>query len=130
MKATVVWQDDLKFKATTDTGRTLELDGDGNQMTPMESVLLSVGACSSIDVVMIMKKARQDITDCRCELSAVRADDAPRVFTAIHATYYVSGNDLSEKQLARAVSLSCEKYCSVMLMLAGNVEITAEYKIV
>ncbi|TDF37432.1 hypothetical protein EYS14_14885 [Alteromonadaceae bacterium M269] len=130
MKATVVWQDDLKFKGETDTGHTLELDGDGNIMTPMESVLLSVGACSSIDVVMIMKKARQDITDCRCEMSAVRADDAPRVFKSIHAKYFVSGNDVSEKQLARAVELSCEKYCSVMLMLAGNVEITTEFELV
>lgn len=130
MKATVTWQNDLRFKAETDTGHTLELDGDGNIMTPMENVLLSVGACSSIDVVMIMQKSKQDITDCRCELSAVRADDAPRVFKSIHATYYVSGNDISEKHLGRAVQLSCEKYCSVLLMLKGNVEVTTEYKIV
>ena len=130
MKATVTWQHDLVFRGETDTGHVQELDCDGDILTPMESVLISVGSCSSIDVVEIMKKSRQDITQCRCELTATRADSAPKVFKSIHATFIVSGNNLSEKHLKRAVSLSCEKYCSVMLMLAGNVEITSDYKIV
>lgn len=129
MKATVSWQNDLRFSCETDTGHTLELDGNGENMTPMESVLLSAGACSSIDVVDILKKSRKIVDDCVCQLDATRAGEAPRVFTAIHAHYIVKGEGLSEKNVARAVQLSAEKYCSVMLMLAGNVEITTSYEI-
>ena len=129
MKATVSWQNDLRFSCKTDTGHTLELDGNGETMSPMESVLLSVGACSSIDVVDILKKSRKQVDDCVCQLDATRAEEAPRFFTAIHAHYIVKGEGLSEKNVARAVLLSAEKYCSVMLMLAGNVEITTSYEL-
>jgi putative redox protein len=130
MKATVEWLENMRFRCDTDSGQSIEMDGEGETLTPMESVLLSVGACSSVDVVEIMKKSRQDITGCKCELEATRAETAPRVFTAIHATYLVTGNNLSEKHLARAVQLSCEKYCSVMLMLTGKVDITTDFRIV
>lgn len=129
MKATVNWLQGMQFNCTTESGHSLVMDGDGSTLTPMESVLLSAGACSSIDVVEIMKKSRQDIVDCRCELEATRADDAPRVFTKIHATYFVKGNNISEKHLARAVQLSAEKYCSVMLMLNGSVDISTSFKV-
>lgn len=129
MQATVTWQQDMVFTGKTETGHVVTMDGDGGAPTPMESVLLSVGSCSSIDVVEIMKKSRQDITGCRCELTATRAESAPRVFTDIHATYYVSGNDISEKHLARAVELSAEKYCSVILMLNKSVNITTSFEI-
>ncbi|MCC2615362.1 OsmC family protein [Aestuariibacter halophilus] len=129
MKATVSWQQAMQFRGTTDTGHHIDMDGEGNAVSPMEAVLLAAGACSSIDVVEIMKKARQDIQACRCEMSAIRADDAPRVFKQIDAHYIVSGNDISEKHLARAVELSAEKYCSVMLMLRGNVTINTRYTI-
>jgi putative redox protein len=129
MKATVNWQENLRFTCKTDTGKILELDGNGETMTPMESVLLSVGACSSIDVVDILKKSRKKVDDCVCQLDAKRAEEAPRVFTAIHAHYIVKGKDLTEKNVARAVQLSAEKYCSVMLMLTGNVEITTSFEL-
>ena len=129
MQATVTWQQDMVFTGKTETGHMVTMDGDNSAPTPMESVLLSVGSCSSIDVVEIMKKARQDITGCRCELTAERAENPPRVFTAIHAKYVVSGNGISEKHLARAVQLSAEKYCSVALMLNKSVEITTSYEI-
>lgn len=129
MKATVSWQENLRFTCKTDTGHTLDLDGNGETMTPMETVLLSVGACSSIDVVDILKKSRKQVDDCVCQLEAKRADEAPRFFTSIHAHYIVKGADLTDKHVARAVQLSAEKYCSVMLMLAGNVEITTSYEI-
>ena len=130
MKATVKWTENMRFRCDTDSGQTIEMDGNSETLTPMESVLLSVGACSSVDVVEIMKKSRQNITGCICELTANRAEKPPRVFTSIHATYVVSGSELSEKHLARAVQLSCEKYCSVMLMLNEKVNITTEYRIV
>jgi len=129
MKATVSWQENLRFSCKTESGHILDLDGNGETMTPMESVLLSVGACSSIDVVDILKKSRKQVDDCVCQLDATRAEEAPRFFTAIHAHYMVKGEGLTDKNVARAVQLSAEKYCSVMLMLAGNVEITTSYEL-
>ncbi|MFT5713417.1 MAG: putative redox protein [Glaciecola sp.] len=132
MKATVVWEpseDGLGFVGEMDNGRKLKLDGNGKNLSPMEAVLISVGACSSVDVVEIMRKSRQVMHGCYCELEAERAESAPRKFTKIHAHFVVQGSDISEKQLARAVQLSTEKYCSVMLMLTGNVSITTSFAI-
>ena len=130
MKATVNWDKALSFTGTTDTGYKTVMDGEGNAISPMESVLVAAGACSSVDVVEIMKKGRFDITDCRCELDAKRAAEPPRVFTQLHAHYIVSGKGLTDKAVARAVSLSAEKYCSVMLMLKGSVDISTSYEVV
>lgn len=129
MKANVVWRSDLTFDGTMENGHSQVMDGNGNTITPMESVLLAAGSCSSIDVVDILKKGRNEVTSCECELEATRAESAPRVFTAIHAHYKVKGEGLTEKAVARAVQLSAEKYCSVMLMLKGNVDITTSFSI-
>ena len=133
MKAQVTWQpsdNGLAFNGVMDDGRTLKLDGKGDALSPMQAVLMSVGACSSVDVVEIMRKARQDIDSCTCKLEATRATNPPRIFTSIHAHFEVSGSKVSEIHLARAVKLSTEKYCSVMLMLAGNVEISTSFDVV
>ncbi len=129
MKAKVVWDNDLTFTGTTDSGYKPVRDGHGQASPPMESVLIAAGSCSSIDVVDILKKGRFEIEHCECELTAERAENPPRVFTKIHACYKVKGEGISEKAVARAVQLSAEKYCSVMLMLAGNVEIETSYEI-
>jgi len=129
MKAKVVWKDGLNFESSTESGRQMMLSGDGEHMSPMELVLQAVGGCSSIDIVMILQKARQNITGCECSLTAQRAETDPKVFTSIHAHYLVRGKDLSEKQVARACDLSMEKYCSVSLMLKGKVEVTHSFEI-
>lgn len=129
MKAQVTWQQDMLFDCKTDTGHQMLMDGNGQHPTPMEAVLLAAGACSSIDVVEILKKARQDIQDCHCQLEAERAEDTPRVFTKIHAHYQVAGENISEKHLARAVQLSAEKYCSIMLMINGKVDISTSFEV-
>jgi putative redox protein len=129
MKATVSWQQALTFSGQTESGYQQTMDGNGEAISPMESVLLAVGACSSIDVVDILKKRRLTVHDCECDLTAERAEQPPRVFTAIHAHYKVTGDNLSDKDVDRAVALSAEKYCSVMLMLKGNVNITTSYEI-
>ena len=129
MKAVVRWQDGLNFESEMDNGRKMELSGEGKHMSPMELVLQAVGGCSSIDVVMILKKARQDISGCVCQLTAERAETDPKVFTKINAHYVVSGTDVSEKHVARACELSMEKYCSVSLMLKGKVEISYSYEL-
>lgn len=130
MKAEVVWQKGdtgLKFEGKMDDGHTLTLDGHGDGLSPMQSVLMSVGACSSVDVVEILRKARQPLEACVCELTATRADNPPRIFTKIHAKFKVKGKNIKEKHLQRAVELSTEKYCSVMLMLVGKVDVSTSY---
>ena len=133
MKAEITWQASdhgLSFDGVMDDGKTLKLDGNGEGLSPMQAVLMSVGACSSVDVVEIMRKARQPINSCVCKLEATRADNAPRIFTTIHAHYEVGGDNISDKHLARAVQLSAEKYCSVMLMLNEKVKVSTSYSLV
>ena len=96
----------------------------------MEMILLGLGGCTSFDVMLILKKARQSVTDCVVELEAERAESNPKVFTRIHVHFIVSGEDLKENQVKRAVELSAEKYCSASIMLAqAGVEITHDYEI-
>jgi putative redox protein len=95
----------------------------------MEMLLLGMGGCTQFDVLHILKRSRQQVTDCVVELEAERADSDPKVFTRIHAHFIVSGKDLSEKHVARAVSLSAEKYCSASLMLGKTAEISHDYEI-
>ena len=108
-------------------------DGGGRNigLRPMEMVLLGVGGCSAYDVVTILEKSRQKVSDCRVELSAERADAIPAVFTRIHLHFVVTGEDLNPKQVERAVHLSAEKYCSASIMLArAGAEITHDFEIV
>ncbi|MCL4135829.1 UNVERIFIED_CONTAM: hypothetical protein GTU68_042312 [Idotea baltica] len=97
---------------------------------PMEMMLIGMGGCSSFDVIHILKKSRQDVTDCVAEIEAERADAVPSVFTKIHLHFLVSGNKLKESMVSNAVKLSAEKYCSASIMLGkGGVEITHSYEI-
>ena len=127
--AVVKWTGALGFDCTMGTGETLHLDGNGEGLSPMHATLMAVGACSSVDVVEIMKKAKQDIQNCECRLTATRAETYPRIFTNIDAEYVVYGKNINAKHLARAVSLSTEKYCSVMLMLGEQVQVNTRYTI-
>lgn len=132
MKASVQWIEDMKFVGLSDTGHSIVMDGDSansSAPSPMEMVALSLGTCASIDVVMILEKSKQDVTDCKVNIAGERAETAPRVFTDIHLEFVVTGNELKEKQVSRAVELSAEKYCSVKLMLDKAVNITHSYKI-
>ena len=96
----------------------------------METLLIGMGGCATFDVIHILKKSRQQVLDCVAEIEAERSDDIPSVFTRIHLKFIVSGQQLKEKQVARAVSLSAEKYCSASIMLSnGGVEITHSYEV-
>ena len=136
MKARVKWLDHMSFVGESESGHTVVMDGSpdvgGRNLAarPMEMVLLGMGGCTAFDVVMILQRARQPITDCIIELTAERSDEVPRVFTKIHAHYIVKGKGLSEKQVEKAVSLSAEKYCSVSIMLGKTAEITHDFEIV
>ncbi len=136
MKATVDWTGNASFKATSGSGHSVQLDGPpdhgGENLgpRPMELLLMGVGGCSSFDVMSILKKSRQDVTACHAELEAERADEVPAVFTRIHLHFVVTGRNLKEKQVERAVSLSAEKYCSASIMLGqAGVAITHSYEI-
>ncbi|TXJ10495.1 MAG: OsmC family protein [Acinetobacter sp.] len=137
MQASVQWLDNVSFRATSASGHDVVMDGSpeyGGQnkgARPMELILMGVGGCASFDIVTILKKARQDITDVRCELQAERADAIPAVFTKIHLHFVVSGRAIKEKQVAKAVELSAEKYCSASRMLSdGGVEISHDFEII
>jgi len=134
MQATVKWTDGAMFVGESGSGHSVVIDGPedlgGRNMgfRPMEMVLIGTGGCSIYDVMSMLKKSRQKVVDCRVELQAERADAVPAVFTRIHMHFVVSGTDLKDSQVKRAVALSAEKYCSASIMLgAGGVEITHSY---
>ena len=135
MRATVKWLDGAAFVGESGSGHAMVIDGapaaGGRNIgpRPMEMMLIGLGGCSAFDVVLILRKSRQAVTDCRVELEAERADTAPRVFTRIHMVFVVSGSELRESAVRRAVELSAEKYCSATAMLRTSVEITHEYRI-
>ncbi len=137
MQARVNWVEDVMFVAESGSGHAVVIDGapeGGGRnmgMRPMELVALGVASCSSYDVVTILRKARQKITRCEARVSAERADAVPAVFEAIHMHFRIAGENLSEAQVARAIKLSAEKYCSASIMLKkGGVKITHDYEIV
>lgn len=136
MEAQVKWLGDLTFVGHGDSAHGLVIDagkgagGLGIGASPMELLLLGTGGCASIDVVMILQKARQKITDCVVHLSAERAETPPRKFTSIHMHFVVTGRGLGDRHVARAIELSITKYCSASATLAGVVELTHGYEII
>jgi putative redox protein len=132
MKAEVKWLGEELFMGTSESGHTMILDANGGNLapSPLESVLISLGGCSSVDVVSILKKTRQDVKACHVELSGTRANSVPALFEKIHLHFVIKGSDVAEKHVQRAVSLSADKYCSVALMLNAKVEITHDFKII
>lgn len=132
MKATVKWLGEELFMGTSESGHTLVLDANGGALapSPLENVLLSLGGCSSVDVVSILKKTRQQVSDCVVEISGTRVDTVPKLFSDIHLRFVITGTDVEAKHVERAVALSADKYCSVALMLAGKVNISHDFKII
>lgn len=135
MKIELDWQSGAAFRAHTGSGHDIVIDGppdiggENSGPRPMEMILLGVASCSAMDVVMILNRARQSFTGVHVEIEGTRADTVPAVFTHMHLTFVVRGDNLSEKQVARAVQLSAEKYCSASIMLQNSVKITHDYRI-
>ena len=136
MQATVKWVDGVMFVGESGSGHSVVMDGAPDQggrnigLRPMEMLLLGLGGCASFDVMTILRKGRQQVADCRVELQAERADAVPAVFSKIHLNFVVSGTDLKETQVKRAVELSAEKYCSASIMLeAAGVDISHSYSL-
>ena len=132
LHATVSWAGDSNFIGRSGSGHAVVFDSNkdnGVAPTPMEMLLMSAGACSSVDVVSILQKAKQQVTHCRVVLSGERVDSVPRVFDKIHLHFEVTGFNVSEKHVERAVNLSAEKYCSVSIMLSGSVTVTHSFSV-
>ena len=136
MECVVKWLDGMTFVAETGTGHIVPMDGapdaGGRNLAPrpMEMVLAGTGGCTAFDVVLILKRSRQEITGCSVSMKAERADAEPKVFTRIHFHYTLRGRGLKPESVERAIRLSAEKYCSASAMLAKTAEITHDWEIV
>lgn len=136
MKARVKWLDNMSFVGESGSGHSVVMDGPPEAggrdfgIRPMEMLLLGMGGCASFDVVTILQKTRQDITDCEAHLSAERAETEPKVFTVINMHFIVKGNQLSAAKVEKAVALSAEKYCSASIMLGKTAKIMHSFEII
>ena len=136
MKSRIKWVEGVMFVGESDSGHSVVMDGPPESggrnrgIRPMELMLIGMGGCTSFDVLHILKKARQPVTDCVAEIEADRAESEPKVFTRIHVHFVVSGNGLKESHVKRAVELSAEKYCSASIMLGKTAKITHDYEII
>jgi Predicted redox protein, regulator of disulfide bond formation len=135
MKTIVRWVNDMTMVGESASGHAIVMDGPkeagGNNLgiRPMEMLLLGMGGCTTIDVMSMLKKMREEVRDCRAEISAERADDHPKVFTKIHIHFVVEGVNLDEKKVGKAIGLSADKYCSASIMLGKTAAITHDFEI-
>ncbi len=136
MKARVKWIEGIAFVGEAESGHAVVMDGapaaGGRNLgpRPMEMLLLGAGGCSSIDVIMILKKSRQAVSDCYVELKAERAETDPKVFTKIHMHFVVKGKDIKPEAVEKAVKLSAEKYCSASIMLGATAAMTHDFEVI
>ena len=136
MKARVKLIEGVSFVGQSESGHSVVMDGPPDSggknlgIRPMEMLLIGLGGCSSFDVVHILRKARQQVTDCVADLSAERATTDPKVFTKIHLHFTVTGRNLDPRRVEQAVNLSAEKYCSASVMLGKMAEITHDFEVV
>ena len=135
MNTNLTWAGGAAFIGASENGRTIVIDGPpeggGRDLgpRPMETLLLGMGACTAYDVLSILKKSRSLISDCKIEMSSKRAGDHPKVFTEIHVHFIITGDNLKDTQVERAINLSAEKYCSASIMLGKTAKITHTFEI-
>ncbi|MCP4045844.1 MAG: peroxiredoxin [Gammaproteobacteria bacterium] len=127
----VKWAGDLRFIGTGASGNSVVIDGDKKSgLSPMELLLLGTGGCACIDVVMILKKARQKVIDVWVDVGGVRREELPRYFTGIEMHFVVKGIDIKENRVKRAIDLAMEKYCSASAQLAALANVKTSYEII
>ncbi|OQS44433.1 OsmC family protein [Chromobacterium haemolyticum] len=135
MKARLKWVDGVCFLGESGSGHAVVMDGapegGGRNLgpRPMELLLLGTAGCTSYDVITILKKSRQQVSDCWVEIEAERAEEEPKVFTRIHFHFVVTGRDLKAETVERAIKLSAEKYCSASIMLGKTAEISHDFEL-
>ncbi len=130
----------MRFTATTASGHEVSMDGApsapgepaggrNEAARPMELLLAATGGCTAYDVVLILRRQRQQIEDCEVKLVAERAASDPKVFTRIHFHFTVTGHAVAASMVERAIKLSHEKYCSASIMLAKTAELSTSFEI-
>lgn len=136
MQTQINWQENVHFTAQADSGHTVHIDGppdaggENKGTRPMELMLMGVGGCTSFDVVKILAKTRQKVTNCVTHITAKRADQVPEVFEEIAIHFALEGDNLDPKKVERALSLTADKYCSASIMLQrAGVKITHTYEL-
>jgi putative redox protein len=132
-KATIHFANNDFFVGITPSGHAQSIETDshrGSAASPMELLLLALGGCTGVDVIDILKKKRQHVTNYRIEVQGDRREEFPRAYTKLYVKHIVSGRGVSEKAVARAIELSDQKYCSVAATLRGTAEIVTSYEII
>ncbi|SMN10639.1 OsmC/Ohr family protein [uncultured Candidatus Thioglobus sp.] len=132
---TVRWIDGMMMVGESASGHAVVMDGPEEMggknlgIRPMEMLLLGMGGCTTVDVVSTLKKMRENVYDCQVEITAKRADEHPKVFTEIHLHFVIKGENLNDKKVGKAVSLSADKYCSASIMLGKTALLTHDFTI-
>ncbi len=135
MKARAKLIEGMAFLGESGSGHAVVMDGAPEYgrrnigIRPMEMLLIGLAGCTAFDVVSILRKGREDVADCVVDVSAERAPEDPKVFTAIHLSYVVKGRGLSEAKVERAIKLSKEKYCSASIMFAKTAAVTHSFTV-
>jgi len=136
MRAVIRWTGKASFEGAADSGHVIRMDGpadhggENSAARPMEVVLIGMGGCTAFDVVHILRKSRQDVSDCVAEIDAERAPTEPKVFTRIHIHFKVTGRNLDPKRVEKAIELSATKYCSASIMIGKTAKITHDFEII
>ncbi len=135
MDAKVIWKDRLSFTGSAESGFTLPLGtdpgvgGDNDGFRPLELLAVGLAGCTAMDVISILRKKKQDVTNFEVQVHADQANDHPQVFTRAVITYHVTGHAVDEAALRRAIQLSAERYCPAQAMLAQVMPIRLVYSI-
>ena len=132
-KATIRFSGEDLFVGLTPSGHALPIEMDSTRnraASPLELLLLALGGCTGVDVISILQKKRQHVTDYRIEVSGDRREDHPRAYTRMFVKHIVRGRRLSEKAVDDAIELSAKKYCSVAATVGGTAEIITSYEII
>lgn len=132
-KATIHFARDDLFIGITPSKHALTLDTDhlrASAPTPMELLLVALGSCTAVDVISILKKKREEVTDYRVEVSGERRSEHPRSYSRMKVHHVVTGRGVSDKAVAQAIELSETKYCSVAATLRPTAEIVSTFEII
>jgi putative redox protein len=135
MQAKVNWNEGMSFTGTADSGFSIQMDakeevgGEGKGFIPMELMAMSLAGCTAMDVISILRKKRQDVTDFEVRVNSDRAEEHPKVFTHATINYIVTGHNVNEKAVLRAIELTAERYCPAQAMLGQVFPIDLHYQI-
>ena len=136
VSATVTLKEGMAFEATATSGHRVMLDaaervgGRDRGFRPIEMLLIGLGGCTGMDVISLLRKMRQDVTEYRVEVRGEQAEEHPRVYTEITVEHVIRGRALSEESIRRAVELSATRYCPASAMLGKAAHITHRYRMI